>query len=248
MKLSVVIPARNEAGSIAPVLRALHRALVDAAIPHELLVVNDNSRDLTEDVLTGLQSELPTLRHINNSPPNGFGLAVRAGLEHAAGDVVAVVMADGSDSPDDLVGYYRKIEEGYDCAFGSRFVPGATVVDYPPFKLWLNRAFNTGIRALFGLRYNDVTNAFKMYRIEVIHGLKPFLSHHFNLTVELPLKAIVRGYSYAVIPTSWRNRKSGNSKLQLKEMGSRYLFIVVYCLLERWLSAGDYRKPSRRDS
>lgn len=245
MKLSVVIPARNEADSIGPVLHALHRALVEAAIPHELLVVNDNSRDRTATVLTELEAELPTLRHVDNAPPNGFGLAVRAGLERASGDVVAVVMADGSDSPEDLVRFYRKIGEGYDCVFGSRFVPGAAVVDYPPFKLWLNRAFNTGIRVLFGLRYNDVTNAFKMYRIEVVHGLKPFLSHHFNLTVELPLKAIVRGYSYAVLPNRWRNRTAGASSLKLKEMGSRYLFIVMYCLLERWLSAGDYRKRRR---
>src|SRR5690606_24317358 len=85
-------------------------------------------------------------------------------------------------------------------------------------------------------------NAFKMYRADVIHGLKPFLSHHFNLTVELPLKAIVRGYTYAILPNSWHNRKAGESKLRIKEMGGRYLFIVIYCLIERWLSAGDYRK------
>jgi dolichol-phosphate mannosyltransferase len=242
MMLSVVIPAHNEAESIAPVLRALHAQLVDARIEHELLVVNDNSRDSTEAVLIELEGQITTLRHVNNSPPNGFGMAVRKGLEAIRGNVVAIVMADGSDSPSDLVNFFRKIEEGYDCAFGSRFLPGSVVVDYPPHKLWLNRAFNSGIRLLFGLRYNDVTNAFKMYRAEVIQGLKPFLSHHFNLTVELPLKAIVRGYSYAVIPNSWHNRKSGVSKLQLKEMGSRYIFIVMYCLIERWLSAGDYKK------
>lgn len=242
MKLSVIIPAHNEADSIAPVLHALYDTLSAAGIQHELLVINDNSRDRTRPVVHALAHDIPTLRCLDNPPPNGFGLAVRHGLENFRGDVVAVVMADGSDAPRDLVRFFRKIEEGYDCAFGSRFAPGADVVDYPALKLWLNRVVNGGIRLLFGLRYNDVTNAFKMYRADVIQGLRPFLSHHFNLTVELPLKAIVRGYSYAVIPNSWYNRKSGVSKLQLKEMGSRYLFIIIYCLIERWLSAGDYRK------
>jgi dolichol-phosphate mannosyltransferase len=246
VKLSVVMPAHNEAGSIEQVLRLLHAALEKEGVPHEILVVNDNSRDATEAVLEALEREMPTLRHVNNQAPNGFGLAVRKGLENARGDAVAVVMADGSDSPRDLVRFYRKMLEGYDCVFGSRFMPGSEVVDYPFVKKILNRMVNFQIRILFGLRYNDVTNAFKMYRIEVIHGLRPFLSHHFNLTVELPLKAIVRGYSYAVLPNGWYNRKAGESKLKLKEMGSRYLFIIIYCFIEKWLCSQDYSKKEAR--
>jgi dolichol-phosphate mannosyltransferase len=112
-------------------------------------------------------------------------------------------------------------------------------------KLILNRAGNTFIRILFGLRYDDITNAFKLYRREVIDGLKPLLSHHFNLTVELPLKAIVRGYTYAVVPNTWINRNTGVSKLKIKEMGSRYLFIIFYCFIEKWLSRGDYHKVKK---
>jgi dolichol-phosphate mannosyltransferase len=242
VKLSVVIPAHNEAESLPETLRPLRDVLAREGIPHEIVVVNDNSSDRTGEVLDALRAEIPGLRRVDNAPPNGFGLAVRKGLESAEGEVVAVMMADGSDAPEDLVKFYRKIEEGYDCAFGSRFIAGARVVDYPPHKLHLNRLFNNGIRALFGLPYNDVTNAFKMYRAEVIQGLRPFLSHHFNLTVELPLKAIIRGYSYAVVPNSWRNRKAGVSGLRLKEMGSRYLFIVIYCFIEKWLCSQDYSK------
>ncbi len=101
---------------------------------------------------------------------------------------------------------------------------------------------NNFIRLAFGFRYNDVTNAFKLYRRHVILGVKPFLSPHFNLTVEIPLKAIVRGYSYCVAPNDWINRATGESKLKIKEMGSRYLFIILYCLIEKWLSRGDYRR------
>ena len=245
MKLSVVIPAHNEAGSIADTLRPLRDVLAREGIPHEIVVVNDNSSDRTGAVLEELKHEIPGLRRVDNAPPNGFGLAVRKGLESVEGDVAAVMMADGSDSPEDLVKFYRKIEEGYDCAFGSRFLPGSLIVDYPKHKLYLNRLVNYGIRMLFNLPYNDVTNAFKMYRVEVLHGLRPYLSHHFNLTVELPLKSIIRGYSYAVVPNSWRNRKAGVSKLKLKEMGSRYLFIVMYIWLEHLLARGDYHRKHR---
>jgi len=240
--LSVVIPAHDEEARIESTVRNLYHALLDARISHEILVVNDNSRDRTEDVLKSLAAAIPSVRYVNNPPPNGFGYAVRAGLSVFRGDAVAIVMADGSDAPADLVTYYRKLCEGYDCVFGSRFMKGARVVDYPRLKLAINRLANFFIRVLFWMRYNDVTNAFKMYRRSVIAGLHPLLAYHFNLTVELPLKAIVRGYSFAVVPTSWFNRTSGKSKFRIEEMGSRYLFIVFYCYLEKYLSREDYRK------
>jgi len=240
--LSVVIPAHNEEGKIAATVRQLHDALSQARIAHEILVVNDNSSDATEAVLKQLAGEIPALRYLNNPPPNGFGYAVRAGLVAFRGDAVVIVMADGSDSPDDVVAFHRKLQEGYECVFGSRFIRGAKVVDYPWPKLALNRLANFFIRVLFLTRYNDMTNAFKLYRRSVIAGLQPLLSYHFNLTVELPLKAIVRGYSYAVIPTSWFNRTTGVSKFKIKEMGSRYVFIVLYCYLEKYLTREDYRK------
>jgi len=241
MKLSIIIPAHNEAGCIKGTVSGMHDALSAEGIQHELLVINDNSADDTEGILLELEKTIAELRHINNPPPNGFGLAVRMGLENFNGDIVAVVMADGSDSPEDVIKFFRQINKGCDCVFGSRFIKGGKVVDYPIHKLILNRIINFFIRILFGIRYNDVTNAFKMYRGSVIPGLRPFLSHHFNLTVELPLKAIIRGYSYTIVPNSWTNRATGVSKLKIKEMGSRYLFIILYCLIEKWLSRGDYR-------
>jgi dolichol-phosphate mannosyltransferase len=243
MLLSVVIPARDESGSLPRTLGDLHAALSAANIPHEIIVVNDGSRDRTVDTVLELAAAIPGLRHIDNTPPHGFGLAVRAGFEAVRGDAVVVVMADGSDAPKDVVRYYHKLLEGYDCVFGTRCAPESVITDYPPLKRVLNRMVNTGIRLLFGLRYNDTTNAFKMYRAPVLAGLRPYLSHHFNLTVELPLKAIIRGYSYAVVPNDWYGRSHGESKLKLKEMGSRYLFIILYCLLEKMLTSADYRKP-----
>jgi dolichol-phosphate mannosyltransferase len=245
--LSVVVPAHNEEGHIVETVTAFSAALRAAGIPYEILVINDNSTDRTRELLEAAAGVVPNLRFIDSAPPNGFGYAIRRGLAEFRGDCVAVVMADGSDSPEDLVAFHAKLREGYDCVFGTRFASGGRVHAYPLPKLILNRVANTFIRMLFGLRYNDVTNAFKLYRREVIASVQPILSYHFNLTVELPLKAIVRGYSYAVLPNSWRNRKEGLSKFKIREAGSRYMFIVLYCLLEKWLSRGDYRRRADLD-
>ncbi len=244
MKLSVVIPAYNEEGSIETSINAVYSELVKNNIPHEILVINDNSKDNTEEVLKSLLPQIPTLNYITNSGPNGFGYAVRIGLENFSGDCIAVMMGDMSDSPLDLVRFYNKMQEGYDCVFGSRFIKGGKTYNYPRLKLVINRMANSIVQLCFGIRYNDTTNAFKLYKKGTIDGLKPFLSPHFNLTLELPLKAIVRGYSYAVIPNSWTNRKSGKSNLKIREMGSRYFFILLYCLIERFFSRGDFKKIS----
>ena len=245
--LSLVMPAYNEEGSIRETVCSIVDILRRSQINHEILVVNDNSKDRTESILQSLSHTYPEVRYINSYYPNGFGFAVRCGLENFEGDAVTIVMADGSDSAQDVVKYYRELQEGYDCVFGSRFVRDAYVVDYPSHKLIINRMANRFIQILFGLPYNDTTNAFKLYRREVIQGISPLISHHFNLTVEIPLKAIVRGYTYSIVPITWKNRKSGMSKLKIREMGSRYLFIVLSILLERWLSRGDYvRKISPR--
>lgn len=246
MKLSIVVPAYNEAESITGTLTELYQTLKAEAIHHEILVVNDNSKDETEKVLQTLQISIPSLRYINNQPPNGFGLAVRKGLENFHGDCVAVFMADLSDDPKDLVRFYHTMLEGnYDCVFGSRWGKnGGQVFDYPQPKRAINRVSNFLVRILFGFKYNDCTNAFKLYRKETIDGLKPFLSPHFNLTLELPLKAIVRGFTYKVLPNTWTNRQYGESKLKIREMGSRYFFVLLYCLIEKYFSMGDYQKQS----
>jgi dolichol-phosphate mannosyltransferase len=242
MKISVVIPAHDEEGSVAATVEGIVERLEREAIEYDVLVIDDASRDRTKEIVESIGAGNPRVRCLTSHHPPGFGFAVRCGLEQFGGDAVAIMMADGSDSPEDLVAYYRVLEEGHECAFGSRFVRGGRVIDYPRTKLLLNRIVNFGIRVLFRHGYNDTTNAFKAYRREVIEAVQPLLSHHFNLTVELPLKAIVRGFDFKVVPISWTNRKTGVSKLALNEMGSRYLFIVLYVFLEHHLSRGDYRR------
>jgi dolichol-phosphate mannosyltransferase len=243
MKLSVVIPAYNEARVIGDTLDGLTQTLEREEIDYEILVIDDASTDGTARIVGERAAANDRIRCLRSHYANGFGLAVRAGLDRFQGDAVAIYMADASDDPGDLVLYHSLLKDGYDCAFGSRFVPGAVVSGYPRFKLLVNRIVNFGIRILFRHGYNDTTNAFKAYRREVIDATQPLLSNHFNLTVELPLKAIIRGFSYATVPISWTNRAAGVSKLRLEEQGSRYAFIVLYVFLEHHLSRGDYRRP-----
>ena len=250
MKLSVVMPAQNEEGSVGATVEGVVAALEREQIDYEVIVVNDDSEDSTEAVVNAIGEANPRVRCHRSHYERGFGMAIRAGLDVFEGDAVAIVMADASDNAEDLVRYHRILEAGWDCAFGSRFMPGAKVHDYPRLKYTINRLANWFIRILFRHRYNDTTNAFKAYRREVIETIQPLLSKHFNLTVEIPLKAIVRGHTYEVIPTDWTNRTSGVPKLAMKEMGSRYLFIVLYVWLESTLSRGDYavRKTKQPES
>ncbi|MDA9808758.1 glycosyltransferase family 2 protein [Flavobacteriales bacterium] len=243
MILSIVIPAYNEEGSIKKTVWEIYNVLENQKIPHEIIVINDKSNDGTVELLEVLSKEIKTLKYYTNPGPNGFGFAIRYGLDKFSGDCVAIMMADLSDSPSDLVLFYKKmVKDNLDCVFGSRFIKGGKTVDYPPLKKLINRIANFIIRILIGISYNDTTNAFKLYKRETIEGIKPIISPHFNLTIELPLKAIIRGFSYGVVPNSWKNRQHGVSKLKIREMGSRYFFILMYCFFEKYFSKGDFKK------
>lgn len=243
--LSVVIPARDEEGCICSTIEHLHHELRRCNIPHEIIAVDDGSSDRTWALLQGMTESMAELKPIQNQGLHGFGRAVICGLDQMSGDAVVIMMADASDDARDVVRYWEELNKGVDCVFGSRFIKGSQVVDYPRFKLIINRLANTFLKQLFRIRLNDTTNAFKAYRREVIDGCRPLIAPHFNLTVELPLKAIVRGYSWSVIPITWRNRRTGTPKLKLKEMGSRYLFICLYLWLEKLLTKGDYNKETK---
>jgi len=242
--LSVVIPARDEEGCISSTVEHLHVELRIHNIPHEIIVVDDGSTDSTWDRLESIAERLPMVRPLQNTGQHGFGRAIICGLDNMEGDAVVIMMADESDDSRDVVRYWQLLNEGWDAVFGSRFIRGGGVIDYPWLKRRVNRLANLFIRLMFRVRLNDTTNAFKAYRRTVIDGCRPLLSPHFNLTVELPLKTMVRGYTWTVIPITWRNRRTGTAKLKMKEMGSRYLFICLYVWLEKYFSRGDYRRES----
>ena len=244
--LSVVIPARDEEACIASTVEHLHLELRLHNVPHEVIVVDDGSSDRTWDILEQLKLRLPNLAPTQNTGLHGFGRAIIWGLNRAQGDAVIIMMADGSDDVRDVVRYWNVLNEGYDCVFGTRFVPGGGVVDYPRLKLLLNRIANKFLQLFFRLEHNDITNAFKAYRKTTIDGCRPLVAPDFNLTVELPLKAVVRGYTWKRLPITWRNRRTGRAKLKIKEMGSGYLLTCLSIWLEKYLSRGDYRVSRSR--
>ncbi len=235
MKLSVVIPAHNEEACIRAVVDNLINVLEANRIDREIILVNDNSTDNTPQVLGGLVEAHKEIKVINAPMPRGFGRAIRKGLEYATGDIVVIFMGDGSDDAEDVVRYYNKILEGYDCVFGSRFMKGSKTTGYPKVKLILNRLGNKFIQLLFWIKYNDVSNAFKAYRIEVIRAVQPLISQYFNITVEIPLKAIVRGFTFSVVPINWNGRVSGVSKYNIGQLSKKYFFSILFVWLEKIL-------------
>lgn len=240
MKLSIVIPAYNEAENIGPCLEEIQQVVgTEHDIPYEIIVVDDNSSDSTADVVNAMIASDPGIRLVRRQPPGGFGRAIRTGLDAVTGDVVVICMADQSDDPRDVVAYYRKIAEGYDCVFGSRFINGSRVEQYPPVKLVVNRIVNTCIKWMFWTRFNDMTNAFKAYRTSVIRECGPHEASHFNITLELSLGALIRRYNIAQIPISWSGRQWGASNLKLREMGRRYLSTLLMMFFQRLLISDD---------
>ncbi len=245
--LSVVIPARNEEGCIASTVEHLYHELRAHDVPHEIIVVDDGSSDGTWNILEQLKLRVPNLAPTQNTGPHGFGRAIIWGLNQTHGDAVVIMMADESDDVHDVVRYWNVLNEGYDCVFGSRFMPGGGVVGYPRLKLFLNRIANKSLQFLFRLDYNDITNAFKAYRKTTIDGCRPLVAPHFNLTVEIPLKAVVRGYTWKSLPITWRNRRTGDAKLKINEMGSGYLLTCLYVWLEKYVTRRDHQSRSRKE-
>lgn len=243
--LSLVVPARNEEANVATCLQELTAVLRAEGIPYEVIVVDDCSEDATADRVEELIRVDPAVRLLRRDPPPGFGRAVRAGLDAMKGDIVIIYMADRSDDPRDVVTYYRLIQEGYDCVFGSRFIAGSVVEHYPPVKRVVNRAVNRAVQVLFLTRFNDLTNAFKAYRSDVVRNCGPYSASHFNLTLEMSLGALIRDYRAVQVPIRWYGRTWGSSHLRLHEMGRKYLYVVVKMWAERILVKDDLMAERR---
>lgn len=229
------MPAYNEQDVIGATLTALTDYLDASGFRYEIIVVNDGSEDRTEDVLREVEAIRSRVRHINNHGPGGYGHAIRKGLEVYEGDAVVVVTADGSDSPKNVGDYFRKISEGYDCVFGSRFAPGAKVRGYPPVKLLANRIANQVIALLVGHAYKDFTNGFKCYRRYVVDDMQPLIGGQFNITIEMAVKAVTGGWKYAVVPTDWTQRSAGISSFRLLRLAKPYALTLLYCLIRNYL-------------
>lgn len=232
---SIVMPAYNEDGVIEQTLLELISHLNNYDFQYEIIVINDGSTDQTEAILNKIEAIHDVVSHVNNEGPGGYGYAIRKGLEAYRGGAVVIVTSDGSDAPKDIAAYFSKIQEGYECAFGSRFIPGTSVSGYPKFKLLINRMANRLLSWLLHSPYNDFTNGFKCYRRQVIDDMQPLVTGQFNITIELSVSATLGGWNYAIVPTDWTQRDAGDSSFHMNKLLKPYALTLVYCLTRSYL-------------
>ena len=229
--LSIIIPARNEADNLEDILNYFEKNLLKEDF--EVLLINDFSDD---DTLSKAKKifQLKNRFKVFDNQKKGLGGAINLGIENAIGDNTVIMMADMSDDIEDLKRYNDLIDkENLDAVLGSRFIKDSEVVSYPFQKLILNRIFNLFVSLIFWNKYNDYTNAFKIYKTKILKDLKPLVSESFNIFLEIPLKVISRKYNYKIIPIKWKGRKKGQAKFKIKELRSKYLFTLIYCFIEK---------------
>ena len=233
--VNIIVPLKNEEKSINNLIENLKPILNKTEKKINISLIDDYSFDKTPDILKKYEEEFSFIKVYKNQKSTGIGNAIKFGIEKNKDDAVITFMGDCSDDPNDIIEYIKYLDNGYDCVFGSRFIKGSKLHDYPFIKLILNRLANNFIKILFLISYNDITNAFKAYRKKVLDACNPIISEHFNINAELSLKSINRGFKYKIIPISWTNRKKGVSKFHIKEMRNRYFFTVLYVFLEKIL-------------
>ena len=235
MSLSIIIPCRNEEDNLDITINEILKYLKNNLKEFEINIINDFSTDNTLSKIKKL-SKLEKKVKVYDNKVKGLGGAINLGLKNSSYKYTTIVMADLSDKPEDILKYYKEISDNkLDAVLGSRFIAGSKIKNYPKKKLFFNRIFNFLVKILFWHPYNDFTNAFKIYRTDVLKEIKPLVSENFNIFLELPLKIISRKYKYSIIPINWENRKLGKAKFQIKELGSKYLFTLFYCFFEKIL-------------
>lgn len=234
MSLSIIIPAYNESKQINFTVKKLN-SLKKKIKNFEMIFIDDLSDDNTFIILNKLQIKYKNLKVFRNKK-KGLGSAIELGVQKSKKEFVCIFMCDLSDDTNDLVNYYNLINDAkVDAIFGTRFSKNSKIKNYPIIKFILNRIFNNLIKFIFLSRYNDFTNAFKIYKKKTLLKLLPIVSEGFNVFLELPLKIVTRKYSFKIISINWSGRKHGKSKFKIKELGSLYVFTLIYCLLEKIL-------------
>ena len=235
MILGVIIPTFQEEENIKTTVSQISSFLKMNNIDYEIIIVDDNSSDSTARIISNMIKKNSNIRFYLNNKKRGFGNSVVMGVEKSQADFLTIMMADSSDSLDDLLEYYNLMinDTNLDCVLGDRWIKGS-VKNYPFFKKLLNRLGNNFISLVFNIKYYDFTNSFKIYRKSSLLKIYPILSNHFSITVELPLKMITRGFKYKIINNSWENREHGVSKMQLINSIKTYTIIIVYCFIDKY--------------
>ena len=234
MSLSIVIPVYNEDKQLHNTVKKINK-ISKRIKDYEIVFIDDFSTDNTKQIIKKSIRSNKKIKYYKNIK-KGLGSAIGLGINKSTKKFVCIFMCDNSDDLSDLMEYYKIINKNnLDAVLGSRFLKNSRITNYPILKMVLNRIFNYIVKIIFLSNYNDFTNAFKIYKKKTLKELMPIVSDHFNVFLELPLKIIIRNYKYKIIPISWKGRKIGVSKFKISELGSMYIFTLLYCFIEKIL-------------
>ncbi len=228
-EITIVIPALNEEPNIEDTLESLEERL---RIPHRVIVVNDSSDDRTSKIVTELSKRRPNIQLVNSPRPRGITNALKSGFEQVTTPVTVVMMADLCDDPETVPLMYEKLQEGFDLVCASRYMPGGERRGGPFLQGFLSRYVCLSLKKLTGIPTHDVSNAFKMYRSEILHTT-PLEEAGFASSLEICVKAFLKGSRITEVPTTWQGRKAGQSSFKLLQVARSYFRWSLWAILLR---------------
>lgn len=227
MDFSVVIPAYNEEQNLPKLLDNLI-GLKNSYKDFEIVIVNDNSSDKTGEIAESYSMKYKNIKVIHRKKGvNGMGAALKEGTKAANGRYVVWVMGDNSDDLTTIPKLIKKIEEGHDIVFGSRYIENGSSGDLEFVKAFLSSGYSSISRLVFGFKVHDITNAFRAFKKKVFDSIS-LESNNFAISPEFAIKAHLKGYKLGESPTTYSNRKAGATKFRFIKMGVEYCKLLKY--------------------
>ncbi len=236
--IDICVPVYNEGKNIKRLLDAMAR---DIQSEFRLLIVYDSETDDTLPVLREIGGQYPfSIKLIQNFYGRGAARAILTGIQSVESDCWVLTMADLSDDLTTIDAMYARIQQGYDMAAGSRYMRGGRKCGGPFLQSLFSWCAGWGMHILIGLPIHDLSNAFKMYRSDVIRNIPLESSDGFEICTELVIKTYLAGYSETEVPTEWHDRIEGESNFKMWQWIPKYLHWCFYGMKYKWLG----KKPA----
>ncbi len=227
--ISVIVPAYNEEGRLAPTVREAVAFLRGRGAPFEIIVVDDGSRDGTSALVRRLGEEASEVRLIRLAENQGKGLAVRTGIVNSQGAQVLFTDADGATPIAELARLEAALVGGADVAIGSRALHGGgTVVQARWYRHLMGRSFHALVESLTVRGIKDTQCGFKLFRGGVAHDLfSRMRMPGFSFDVEVLLMAQRGDYRVEEVPVNWTHQPGSHVNLIRDSLRmARDLFII----------------------